>query len=223
LANQLAALRDAALAGPRTRATVVVQLALIQLWRGDLRAARRLLESQEATTETTEAYQESATWGLLLEEEGAAGEALRRYQYGASPTADPVSLQSQAGIARTAIALHYLPAARTARNQIEELSGHGPGLSFRDEVRAWVAVGEERTEDAAYRFGAAAESSSHAYDAARLNLEAARLTGDRAGIEAAILAFDQMGALRAADRARAVARAEPRHASWPAHMSEAGC
>ena len=77
---------------------------------------------------------------------------------------------------------------------------------MREEARGWVAAGEHRLEDAIEHLRAAAAGSNQAYDAARLRLEAARLAGDLEELKASIEEFDRMGARRAADRARAIAR-----------------
>lgn len=91
--------------------------------------------------------------------------------------------------------------------RLELLADRWPvGKWLLGEARGWVAVGENRPADAAWAFRAAAAACSQAYDATRLALEAARLTRDREQVRAAIDAFERMGAARAADRARAVAR-----------------
>ena len=112
-----------------------------------------------------------------------------------------------AGVVRTAVAQDDVTAARAALDRLEELVKSGPGGGWlRDEARAWVAAGEGHIEDAVPLFRSAAAASPFAYDTARLGLEAARLARDREQIGAAIVSFQQMGAARGADRARAIAR-----------------
>ena len=206
LAHALAALRVADRGGQWTRRRAGCALAYMHLWRGELPAARRLLESYELVPGSTEEPRAARLWGLLLEDEEAVEEALAAYQKGAM-LEDPISVFCEVGVARTAVALGELAAARAALAGIDEAAVRWPiGDGMREEALGWIAVGERRTKDAIAHLRSAAARSNRAYDKARLSFEAARLASDRDALLAAVDDFDQMGAKRAADRARAVAR-----------------
>ena len=206
LAHGLAALREAARIGPPAEATALLTLGYVYLERGDLSALRRLLENHGAL-DAVDARRAAELWGSLHEEEGATAQALARFQEGTAYEDDPTAAWCLTGAARTAVALGELTVARDALARLESPADRWPiGEWLREEARGWVALGEHRTADAASAFRAAAAACSQAYDATRLALEAARLSGDRNQVRVAIDAFDGMGAARAADRARAVAR-----------------
>ncbi len=206
LAHELAALRVAARGGPLTRVKVACDLTYVHLWRGELAAARRLLESYELLPGDIKCTPASELWGFLLEEEGAPAEALAPYRKGAV-LFDPISVNCEAGVARTAAAIGDPAAARAALARMDRLVQRWPvGEWMREEARGWVATGEGRTDEAIQRFRAAADRSSRAYDSVRLRLEAARLAASREQVRAAIEEFEQMGAVHAADRARSIAR-----------------
>jgi len=206
LAHELAALRVAAHGGPLTRARVACGLAFVHLWRGELAAVRRLLDSYELPSGCTKDTRASELWGLLLEEEGAPVEALEHYRHGTALD-DPISVNCELGVARTATALGDPRTAGIALIRLDELVARWPvGESMRAEARGWIALGEGRAGDATEHFRAAARLSSRAYDAVRLRLEAARLGADREELRSAIDTFEQMGAIHAADRGRAIAR-----------------
>ncbi len=208
LAHGLAAVRVAAVASPWTRTRTDCTLAYMHLWRGELAAARRLLENQglkPGSVADTDA-RANELWGLLLEEEGVPDKALGAYQKG-SVLEDPISVNCNLGVVRTAVAIGNLPAARVALERMDALAARWPsGEWMRAEARGWVAAGENRTDDAVGHLAAAAETSARAYDAARLRLETARLLGNRDQLKASIDEFERMGAAHAADRARAIAR-----------------
>ena len=206
LAHALAALRVADRGGQWTRRRAGCALAYMHLWRGELPAARRLLESYELVPGSTEEPRAARLWGLLLEDEEAVEEALAAYQKGAM-LEDPISVFCEVGVARMAVALGELAAARAALAGIDEAAARWPiGDGMREEALGWIAGGERRTKDAIAHLRSAAARSNRAYDKARLSFEAARLATDRDALLAAVEDFDQMGARRAADRARAVAR-----------------
>jgi hypothetical protein len=206
LARQLAALRQAARAAPRVRMRVAISLAQTHLWRGELRAARRLLKSIEPPSGSLEEYRAKQKWALLIEEEGALAGALDLYQEGAT-LLDVNALWCANGAARTSVALDDRSAAQAALDRLDDLVARWPvGEWLREEARGWVAVGQHDRDRAAEHFRAAADQCSEAYNAAQLRLEVARLTHHRQEVRAAIEAFELMGAKRAADRARAVAR-----------------
>ncbi len=206
LAHVLAALRLADRAGPLTRTQAALSVAYVHIWRGELAACRRLLESRELGPENATDPRVPEVWGMLLEEEESAAEALAVYRTGALAD-DPMSLNCQAGVARAAIEVGDLDSARAALAHMHRLVERWPGgEGMRQEARGWVAVAEHRSQDAIEHFEDAAERTGRVYDAIRLRLHAAHLAGDREKLKDAIDAFDEMGAAHAADRARAMAR-----------------
>ena len=208
LAHGLAGFRAAARGSLWTRTRMVCGLVFVRLLRGEFATARRLLaEYQLEPGGGSESEAEACElWGLLLEEEGAASEAMTPYRKGAALD-DPVSFNCELGVARTAVAVSDLRAALRALAHMDELVERWPANEWmREEARGWVAAGENRTKDAIAHFNDAARASTRAYDATRSGLEAARLAHDRAGLLAAIEEYEQMGARHAADRARAIAR-----------------
>ncbi len=207
LAHGLAALRIAARGGSWTRIWAASALAYMYLWRGELAAVRRILEGYELESGDVIATRAAELWGLLLEEEGAPAESLSHYQRGATLEDPMPRMNCELGVARTAVAIGELGTAQAALARIDELVARSPGGEWmREEARGWVAAGEHRLEDAIEHLRAAAAGSNQAYDAARLRLEAARLAADLEQLKASIEEFDRMGARRAADRARAIAR-----------------
>jgi DNA-binding CsgD family transcriptional regulator len=143
---------------------------------------------------------------MVLEEEGRPAEALSAYRTG-TVLDDPIAMWCEAGVARTAVAIADMPCARESLTRLSRFVARWPiGEWMREEAHAWVAAGERRTEDAIAHFSAAAAACPSAYDAARLRLEAARWAQNRPELLNAIEQFDQMGAVAAADRARAAAR-----------------
>jgi DNA-binding CsgD family transcriptional regulator len=206
LAHGLASLRLAERCRIDTQARFARGLGFIHVWRGELSATRRLLEQYKLTARDPRDADATELCGLLLEEEGAISDAFEQYVQGMTPNG-PTAIECARGVARTAVELRDVPAARAALARIDELSGRWPmGEWMRTEACGWVAVGEGRIEDAIAQFRAAQTGSPRVYDAARMRLEAARLSGDRAELRAAVDAFEQMGALRAADRGRAIGR-----------------
>ena len=206
LPHHLAALRVAERAGLRAQQSAANGLAYVYVWRGELTSARRLLERYEVRPDSTLDTRAAVLWGLLREAEGAPGDALADYLAGARVN-DPNAMSCEAGVARTAVATSDLPTARAALAHLDELVARWPvGEWMREEARGWIATSEHRTNDAIKHFQTAANDCSRAYDAARLRFEAARLAVDREQLLAAIDQFDQLGANRAADHARATAR-----------------
>ena len=207
LAHELAALREASRIGPQAQAPVAVLLSYVYLQRGDLSAVRRLLEDHAAAFDSSDARRAAELWGLLFDEEGEPAQALARFQEGAAHADDETAAYCLTRAARTAVAIGQPTAAREALGRLETLAERLPiGEWLREEARGWVAVGENRPAVAAAAFRAAATGCVEAYEATRLALEAAWLTGHRDQVRAAIDAFERMGAARAADRARSVAR-----------------
>ena len=206
LPHHLAALRVASRAGPRAQQSAANALVNVHIWRGELAAARRLLEGYEVRPDSTLDTRAAGLWGLLREAEDAPADALAHYLTGARHN-DPNAMWCETGVARTAAATGDLPTARAALAHLDELVARWPvGEWMREEIRGWIAIGEHRTNDAINHFQTAANDCSRAYDTARLRFETARLTTDRDQLLAAIDQFEQMGAHRAADHARATAR-----------------
>jgi DNA-binding NarL/FixJ family response regulator/tetratricopeptide (TPR) repeat protein len=206
LAHLLSAMREADRAGGFTQTVVLCSLTYVRLWRGELAAARRLLETLQARHDGGWDPRETELWGLVLEAEGTLPEAFARFKEGAAKE-HPVSIFCAAGTVRTGVAIGQLSAARTALGRLERLTERrSAGEWARQEARAWIAASDRCNQTAIATFRAAAEICSQAYDATRLRLEAARLACDHDQVRAAIDAFEEMGAARAADRARAIAR-----------------
>ena len=206
LAYALAALREADRGSPYVRPRAMITLAHVQFWRGELMAVRRLLEAHQSQPSVTSDTRPNEIWGLLLEAEGSSAEALDRYQLGAELD-DPTAMWCQAGAVRTAVALGEFAIARRARAEIITLARRwAAGEWMEHEATGWIAVAETRTRDAADAFRVASLRCTQAYDAVRLRLEASRLTADRNEIVAAIDACERIGASRAADRGRSIAR-----------------
>ena len=206
LPHHLAALRVASRAGRRAQQGAANALVNVHIWRGELAAARRLLERYDVRPDSTMDTRAAGLWGLLREAEGAPADALAHYLTGARVN-DPNAVWCETGVARTAVATGDLSTARAALAHLDELVARWPvGEWMREETRGWIATSEHRTSDAIKHFQTAANGCSRAYDTARLHFEAARLTTDRDQLLAAIDQFDQMGANRAADHARATAR-----------------
>jgi DNA-binding NarL/FixJ family response regulator len=144
---------------------------------------------------------------MLLEEQGEHAEALRCYREGGAVEDHPVAVWCLAGAVRSATALGDFAAADDALERLEHLAPRWPAsewLLLASRGRHEAAAG--RPEAASALLDEAAETCPEAFHAAALRLEAARLRRDRDGVMAAIAAYDAMGARRAADRARAVAR-----------------
>jgi DNA-binding CsgD family transcriptional regulator len=205
LAHGLAAVRIAEPGEARMLAESA--LAYVHLWRGELQSVRRILESWRFDAGGVIDARSAELWGQLLEEEGTPAESLTRYNQGAALEDPMPRLSCELGVARTAVSIGDLDNAREALALMDEVVARSPGGEWmREEALGWIAVGEDRTGDATAHLRSAAAGSTRAYDTARLRLEAARLAGDRDEVLAAIDEFEQMGARRAADRARAVAR-----------------
>jgi DNA-binding CsgD family transcriptional regulator len=206
LAHELAALRIAERGGPLTRAIAASELARVHLWRGELAATRRILETYELAPGDLRTLNVPELWGLLLEYEGSPAQALAHFRQGTDRD-DPISVSCELGVARVAVALEDLPTARAALARIDELVVRWPwSKSLLEEARGWVAYGDGQISDAIAHFHASVRGNPRVYDTVRLRLEAARLAADRDELTATIEAFERMGALHAADRARAVAR-----------------
>jgi DNA-binding NarL/FixJ family response regulator len=205
LAHALASMRVAARAGRAVEARASTTLIYVHIWRGELAPARKLLDQYAQSATSAYDWRVHELWGLLLEEEGEPAAALAQFQRGAEE--DPIGLSCLAGVARTAVAVGQLDAAREAMERLERIGEGWPlAASMRMEARGWIAFGDGHPDEAAQHFQAGAEQTPQAWIAARLRLQTARLTRDRDGIRAAITALDEMGAKRAAHRGRQIAR-----------------
>jgi DNA-binding NarL/FixJ family response regulator len=190
------------------RARAGLSLAYTYIWRGELAAAKRLVQSGQDNPTSIDDARVSQLRGMLLEEQASLVEALPRLQEGANADDNPTSMWCLGAVARTAVQIGDLTTAARALKHLDQFSARWPvGRRVRHEATGWVAVGENRPSDAASAFQAAAAACTHSYDATRMGLEAARLVANRDVVRAAIDAFERMGAVRAADRARAFARA----------------
>jgi DNA-binding CsgD family transcriptional regulator len=206
LAHLLAAMHEAQRGGPQPQAQVAAATAYVHIERGELAAARRLLEHHDLQPSNLRDTRAAELWGLLMEADNAPAEALGYYQQGIGLD-DPNSIWCAWGVVRTAGQIGDLDVARSALARLDELVARWPvGEWMREEALGWIAAAENRPHEAAEHFRTAAAHCSRAYDAAQLRLEAGRLARDRQEIMAAIDAFQAMTAVRAADRARAIAR-----------------
>lgn len=207
LAHTLAGQRLAARASQQIQARIAIALALVHAYRGELAAARRLLEEHSRRYSGMWDARAALTWGLLLEAEDSLAEALASFQRAAAASDDPVSVWGLAGVARTAVAIGEVAVAREGLTQLGQLAARWPFSHWHCAAsRAWLAAAEGRTADAIADFDAAADACTEALPATRLRLQAARLAHDRERVTAVIGEFEHMGARREADRGRAMAR-----------------
>ena len=206
LAHHLAAVRDASRGSRITQMRIAGALAYVRIWRGELDAARQLLESNQIVPGNLDDTRACELWGLLLEAENDPAGALVAFREGAVLD-DPISIWCELGAARTAEAAGDLVGATASLERLEVLVRRWPvGQWMVEEARGWVAAGSGRTEEAIVHMKAAADACSRAYDAARLRLEVARRSRDQTLLLATIDEFERMGAGRAANRTRAIAR-----------------
>jgi DNA-binding NarL/FixJ family response regulator len=207
IAYSLAAVPHARRAGTMTEMRTAGSEAYIHIWRGELVAARRLLEYHRITPDDPRERRGGELWGLLLEAEGRTAEALACYKQG-TVVEDLFSTWCEGGAARTAVATGDLASAKASRKHLDQLATRWPAAAWLTaEAHAWIAVAEKRSADAVTHFRAAASQCDHAYYAANLRLEAGRVAAARSEVLAAIDELERMGAGRAADRARTIARA----------------
>ena len=207
LAHQLAARAAAVRLEPKLEERVLVSLAHVHLLRGELEAARACLVVLAPLPGSFQQYRTLEQRGLLAELEGDLEQALALYLEGGAARDHPSAPWCLAGAARIAASLGRPAAAGSAVRRLERLPVRWRGVEWlRDEARGFLAAAEGRPADAAAALAAAAEACPSSFHAARLRLEVARLHRDRAGVLAAIEAFEGMQARGAADRARALAR-----------------
>ena len=168
-------------------------------------AARRLLEQHGLTPDNLDDTRAPELWGLLLEAEQAPADALRNYQQGTKLDHPNAIWCEWASRARRSPLEIWIPPHGAGPHE----RARGALAGRRLDVRRGPRLGHRGREphaDAVEHFLRAAGGCSRAYDAVRLRLEAGRLAGDREEVLAAIAAFEGMTAVRAADRARAIAR-----------------
>jgi DNA-binding CsgD family transcriptional regulator/tetratricopeptide (TPR) repeat protein len=207
LAHLLFGLNQATRARTGWEAELAASLVYVHIARGELFAAQRLLQSHDVLPGVSEDARASELWGLLLESEGDPAGALANYQYG-TVLDDPVSMWCEAGAVRMAVAVGELATAQASLERLDELILRWPaGEWTREEARGWIAASQDHPDEAIGHFHAAAGACTRAYDTQRLRLEAARLAHDRDQLLATINELEQMGAARAADHGRAIARA----------------
>ena len=208
LAHLLAARATAERAGQRTVDRISAQLCFVHVMRGDLTETRRLLDGLRPTPGSWEHYRLLEPLGMLLEELGDHDQARERYVEGGAAADHPVALWCLAGVVRTSVALGDVAAAEEALTRLHELAHrwHASSWLVRS-AEGLVAAAHGQVEEGAAMLEEAGALCPEAFHRAGLVLEAARLRRDRAGILAAIDAYDAMGARHGADRARAQARA----------------
>lgn len=206
LAHILAAANYATRAGGGGQMRVAVTQVYIHLARGEVAAARRLLDAQDLDLSSTAEPRAPDVWGQVLEAEGDVAGALASFQLGMDRD-DPDGMRCALGAVRTAVAMRRMPEAHSALERLGALRARWPiGDWMWEEARGWIDTAADRTAEAVNHFARAAELAPRAFDGARLRLEIAMRTRDGRQIEAVIDSFEQMGAERAADQARALAR-----------------
>jgi len=207
LGHYLSAREAAARVGPQAENRVVLSLCHTLLRRGDVEEARRLLEGAPVPPSGFEHYRRFEVEGMLHEEEGRPEEAMKAYLAGGEAPDHPVAAWCLGRAVRLAALRGNADIAQAACTKLEALARRwdSSGLILAT-ARAWLAAAKGETAVAAESFARLAASWTDAYEAASCRLEAARLLGDREGFEAAAEAFFRMGAARAADRARLLAR-----------------
>jgi DNA-binding CsgD family transcriptional regulator len=206
MAHLLAAVGQLTRSGAQAQRRFATSLAYVHIWRGELNAARRLLESHDMQTSLQTDTRVHELRGMLFEADGNLTGAVDAFARGME-VADPNSMWCAAATVRTAVAAGQLERARDAFGRLEGLVRQWPvGGWMREEACGWLGVADSRTGDAVQHMRAASRDCTRAHDRARLRLEAARLAGDRGEILAAIEDFERMGALGSANRGRAIAR-----------------
>jgi DNA-binding CsgD family transcriptional regulator/tetratricopeptide (TPR) repeat protein len=206
LTHLLAAVRTAAPLGVATRDRVAVSLAHVHIRRGELAAAHRLLDQlQPAVPGSFEHRRALEPRAMLLEEEGDLIAAQAAYREAGRDDNQP-GAECLAGQVRVAVAAGQLKAATACLPRLEAMAERWPAAVWLlEQSRGWLAVGRGRPAEAIERFHRASQGGE-AFEAARCELEAARLAGDSQTALAVAARLHSMGARRAADRARAVAR-----------------
>ena len=205
LADQLAALRDAELAACDSSG-IALDVAHTRLMRGELNAAREILERHACSPWGCSDLRCRWLWALLLEAEGLPAQALNCAQEALADHGSPVVVL--AGTVRTAAACEDLCAARAVLPELEAAARwRESARAALAEAEAWLAIAEGRTCEAAIAFRTAAELYPGLYASTRMRLEAARLSGGCVEVREALAIFERIGARHAADQARAVALA----------------
>jgi DNA-binding CsgD family transcriptional regulator len=207
LAHLLAARSIAARAGSATEDRVVVRLAQVHILRGELDLARELLNSVGFRHDSYDELQLLTTRALLFEEADMPGEALSLYEQLSSAPDYQATPSCLAGLVRAAVLIGDFVAAKSAALRLAPLVDRWPAAGWLSTAsRGWLAAAAGETKEASQLLLEAADSSSEAFEEQGFRLEAARLSADGEGILACVRAYDSMGARRAADRARQLAR-----------------
>lgn len=207
LAYHVAARSVAASAGGLAEARIVVGQCYVLALRGDRAEARRLLEQVSFRTGSFDHQRLLEARAVIDEEDGRLAEALTGYSAGAEWSGYPHTAWCLAGLARTAIPLGQLDAARSALARLDTLAASWPAAGWLAEAsRGWVALGNGDANDAAAAFRQAATDCSEAFERTRLRLAAGLAVCDRDEVARACDAFTRMGAIAAAQRAQAAAR-----------------
>ncbi len=207
LAHHLAARSIAARAGSATEDRVVVALARDHILRGELDLARELLNSVGFRRGSQAELQMLGARAMLFEEADRPGEALFLWEQLSSAPDFPGTPWCLAGLVRTAALVGDLVAAESAARRLALLVDRWPAAGWLSTAsRGYLAAAAGETKEASQLFLEAADSSPEAFEEQRLRLEVSRLSADGEGILACVRAYDSMGARRAADRARRIAR-----------------
>jgi DNA-binding CsgD family transcriptional regulator len=205
LAHMLTAFRAAAPLGPHTQERVVVPLAHVHVRRGELPAARRLLDQLQPVPGTFEHRRTLEAWALLNEEDGDLGAAAAEYAEAACDMY-PGAPWCLAGQARIAAASRDYATTAACLARLETMTGRWAAASWlADQTRGWLAEGTGDTRAAIESF-TRASAAGDSFEAARCQVQAARLAQDGQAAITAARRLEGMGAHRAADRARALAR-----------------
>jgi DNA-binding CsgD family transcriptional regulator len=207
LAHSLTAVRAAAPLGPATQDRASISLAHVHIRRGELAAARRLLDQlQPAVPGSFDHRRTLEARALLLEEEGDLTAAMAAYREGARDDTHPSATWCLAGQARLAGGAGEATAVAECLPRLQALAACWPHAGWLlEQSRGWLAASTGQRAEAIEQFRKASRGGD-AFEAARCQLEAARLDDDGQAALAVVRRLESMGARRAADRARAAAR-----------------
>jgi DNA-binding CsgD family transcriptional regulator len=208
LAHQLAAGATAARVSPGAEQRASLPLCHVLIRRGELDQAAKLIEQADSQAGSFEHYRWLEARAMLLEEQGDLSHALEAYEQGHTAGDYPIVTWFLAGAARTASNTGQLAAAEHALSRLAATALRWPAATWLLEAsHGYLAAATGDVPAAINRFRAAEQLCTDALDRAHYRLETARLARDRDAILGVIAELDTMGASRAADRARATARA----------------
>ncbi len=223
LAYHLAARSVAASAGQLAEARAVLGQCHVLALRGDRAEARRLLNAVSFRTGSFEHQRKIEVQAIVDEEEGCLTEAMAGYRIGSAWQGYPHTAWCLAGLVRTAASLGQVPTARRAAKQLQAIAASWPAAGWMAvAARGWLAVADGDAGTAASWLLAAADRSPEAFDASRLRLAAGLASRDRAQVAAACATLEGMGALAAAERGRADARAAGLRLAGPRQRRQHG-